>query len=406
MSQPKNDWNLGEKQKNIGGPLLEKAVLIGAIVPPNTEEKIIEYLDELEFLAQTAGAETLKRYTQKMAHPDSRTYIGKGKVEEIGKYIEDHEIDLAIFDDDLTGKQTNILEEEWKIKIVDRTSLILDIFAARAQTSQARTQVELAQMQYLLPRLRGLWSHLERQRGGIGMRGPGEQEIETDRRIVRDKIAFLKKKLEKIDQQNVTQRKNRDELIRVSLIGYTNVGKSTLMNLLSKSDVFAENKLFATLDTTVRKVVFGTMPFLLSDTVGFIRKLPHHLVESFKSTLDEVREADILLHVVEVSHPQYEDHINAVHQTLLDIKVEQKPTIMVLNKIDLYRDKNYDDFLGDDIKLQIEEEIQDRLRNEYSVDTVLISAATGENIPLLREKLTEKIMDSYAIRYPFRTKEW
>ncbi len=406
MALAKNDWNLGEKQKNIGGPHIERAVLIGAIVPPNTEEKIIEYLDELEFLAQTAGAETVKRYTQKMAHPDSRTYIGKGKVEEIGKYIEEHDIELAIFDDDLTGKQTNILEEEWKIKIVDRTSLILDIFAARAQTSQARTQVELAQMQYLLPRLRGLWDHLERQRGGIGMRGPGEQEIETDRRIVREKISFLKKKLEKIDQQNVTQRKNRDELIRVSLIGYTNVGKSTLMNLLSKSDVFAENKLFATLDTTVRKVVFGTMPFLLSDTVGFIRKLPHHLVESFKSTLDEVREADILLHVVDVSHPQYEDHINAVHQTLLEIKVEQKPTIMVLNKIDLYRQQNYDDYLGADIKEQIEEEIQGRLRNEYTVDTVLISAATGENIPLLKEKLTEKIMDQYAIRYPYRTKEW
>ena len=406
MAIPKNNWNIGEKNKSIGGPQRERAVLIGVIQPPNTEEKITEYMDELEFLAQTAGAETIKRFTQKMQHLDSKTLIGSGKVKEIGEYIESHDIDLAIFDDDLSGKQTNILEEEWKVKIIDRTSLILDIFAGRAQTAQARTQVELAQLQYLLPRLRGLWSHLERQRGGIGMRGPGEQEIETDRRIVREKIAFLKKKLEKIDQQNITQRKNRGELIRVSLIGYTNVGKSTLMNVLSKRDVFAENKLFATLDTTVRKVVFGTMPFLLSDTVGFIRKLPHHLVESFKSTLDEVREADILLHVVDISHPQYEDHINAVHQTLQEIKIEQKPTIMVLNKIDLYRKNNYDAFLEDSIKEQIEEEIQDRLRNEYSVETVLISAATGENIDKLREMLTMYVSDAYGVRYPYQTKEW
>jgi GTP-binding protein HflX len=375
-------------------------------LPPQTEEKVIEYLDELEFLAQTAGAETVKRFIQKMPKPDSKTFIGSGKVQEIGKYIEEHNIDLAIFDDDLTGKQTTILEEEWKVKIVDRTSLILDIFAARAQTAQARTQVELAQLQYLLPRLRGLWSHLERQRGGIGMRGPGEQEIETDRRIVRDKISLLKKKLEKIDQQSITQRKSRGELIRVSLIGYTNVGKSTLMNVLSKSEVFVENKLFATLDTTVRKIVFGSMPFLLSDTVGFIRKLPHHLVESFKSTLDEVHEADILLHVIDIAHPQYEDHINAVNQTLLEIKVEQKPTIMVLNKIDLYRKMHYDDFLDQSVKDQIEEEIQDRLRNEYGVQTVLISAATGENIDQLRQVLTEVINDAYSIRYPYRPKEW
>ncbi len=406
MAIQKNDWNLGEKKTTIGGERKERAVLIAAILPPNSEEKITEYLDELDFLAQTAGAETVKRFTQKLQKPDSKTFIGSGKVEEIGKYIETHDIDLAIFDDDLTGKQTNILEEAWKIKIVDRTSLILDIFAGRAQTAQARTQVELAQMQYLLPRLRGLWDHLERQRGGIGMRGPGEQEIETDRRIVRDKIALLKKKLEKIDQQNITQRKNRGELIRVSFIGYTNVGKSTLMNLLSKSDVFAENKLFATLDTTVRKVVFGTMPFLLSDTVGFIRKLPHHLVESFKSTLDEVREADILLHVVDISHPQYEDHINAVHQTLQEIKIEQKPTIMVLNKIDLYRETHYDAFLEDHIKEQIEEEIQGRLKNEYSVQTVLISARTGENIDILREMLTEQLSDAYGVRYPYKAKEW
>jgi len=406
MAIPKNKWNIGEKSKTINEAQKERAVLIGVVQPPNSEEKIIEYLDELEFLAQTAGAETVKRFMQKMQKPDSKTFIGSGKVEEIKQYIESHDIDLAIFDDDLTGKQTNILEEEWKVKIVDRTSLILDIFAGRAQTAQARTQVELAQLQYLLPRLRGLWSHLERQRGGIGMRGPGEQEIETDRRIVRDKISYLKKKLEKIDQQNVTQRKNRGELIRVSLIGYTNVGKSTLMNVLSKSDVFAENKLFATLDTTVRKVVFGNMPFLLSDTVGFIRKLPHHLVESFKSTLDEVREADILLHVIDVSHPQYEDHIHAVHQTLQEIKIEQKPTIMVLNKIDLYRKVHYDAFLEEQIKEQIEEEVQGRLRNEYNVDTVMISAATGENIDVLREKLTSLVSDAYAVRYPYKVNEW
>jgi len=406
MAVGKNKWDLGENKKSIGAPGIERAVLIGAVIPPLSEEKITEYMDELEFLAQTAGAETIKRFVQKLQHPDSKTFIGSGKVQEIGQYIESHDIDLAIFDDDLTGKQTNILEEEWKIKIVDRTSLILDIFAARAQTAQARTQVELAQLQYLLPRLRGLWSHLERQRGGIGMRGPGEQEIETDRRIVREKIAFLKKKLEKIDQQNVTQRKNRGELIRVSLIGYTNVGKSTLMNILSKSDVFAENKLFATLDTTVRKVVLGTMPFLLSDTVGFIRKLPHHLVESFKSTLDEVREADILLHVVDIAHPQYEDHIQAVNQTLQEINIDRKPTILVLNKIDLYRKEHYDQYLEEGIKIQIEEEIQARLRNEYGVETILISATTGENIGLLREKLKSFISDAYAVRYPYRVKEW
>lgn len=406
MPVENNKWNLGEKKSILDGSNGERAVLIGVVLQGQTEEKIVEYLDELEFLAQTAGATTIKRFIQKLSHPDSRTFIGSGKMKEIGEYIETHDIDLAIFDDDLTGKQTNILEEEWKVKIVDRTSLILDIFAGRAQTAQARTQVELAQLQYLLPRLRGLWSHLERQRGGIGMRGPGEQEIETDRRIVREKIAFLKKKLEKIDQQNITQRKGRGELIRVSLIGYTNVGKSTLMNVLSKSDVFAENKLFATLDTTVRKVVFGTMPFLLSDTVGFIRKLPHHLVESFKSTLDEVREADILLHVVDVAHPQYEDHIHAVHQTLQEIKIDPKPTIMVLNKIDLYRKLHYDALLEENIKVQIEEEIQDRLRNEYSVETVLVSAVTGENIDKLRSMLTQFVSDAYAVRYPYKTKEW
>lgn len=406
MAIARNKWNLGEKKKTPQGPHKERAVLIGVVIPPQTEEKVVEYMDELEFLAQTAGADTVKRFIQKLPKPDSKTFIGSGKVNEIGKYIESHEIDLAIFDDDLTGKQTSILEEMWKVKIVDRTSLILDIFASRAQTAQAKAQVELAQLQYLLPRLRGLWSHLERQRGGIGMRGPGEMEIETDRRIVRDKISLLKKKLEKIDQQSITQRKNRGELIRVSLVGYTNVGKSTLMNVLSKSEVFVENKLFATLDTTVRKIVFGTMPFLLSDTVGFIRKLPHHLVESFKSTLDEVHEADILLHVIDISHPQYEDHIQAVNQTLLEIKVEQKPTILVLNKIDQYRKNHYDDYLEQSVKDQIEEEIQDRLRNEYGMETVLISAATGENMDKLREAMNRFIGEAYEVRYPYRVKEW
>lgn len=406
MATARNKWNLGEKKRSPESQEQEGAVLIGVILPNQSEEKVVEYLDELEFLAQTAGAETVKRFMQKMDRPDSKTYIGSGKMKEIGQYIKDHDINLAIFDDDLTGKQTSFLEEEWKVKIIDRTSLILDIFAARAQTAQARTQVELAQLQYLLPRLRGLWTHLERQRGGIGMRGPGEQEIETDRRIVRDKITFLKKKLEKIDQQSLTQRKSRDELIRVSLIGYTNVGKSTLMNVLSKSDVFVENKLFATLDTTVRKVVFDSMPFLLSDTVGFIRKLPHHLVESFKSTLDEVHEADILLHVVDISHPQYEDHIIAVNQTLRDIEVGEKPTIMVLNKIDRYRELNYDDLLEDSIKQQFEAEIQSRLKNEYGVDTILVSAATGENISNFRAKLQQAVADAYAIRYPYRPKMW
>lgn len=406
MATARNKWNLGEKKRSPEALQQEVAVVIGVVLPNQTEEKVVEHLDELEFLAQTAGAETVKRFIQKLDKPDSRTYIGSGKMKEIGEYIKNHDVHLAIFDDDLTGKQTSILEEEWKIKIIDRTSLILDIFAARAQTAQARTQVELAQLQYLLPRLRGLWTHLERQRGGIGMRGPGEQEIETDRRIVRDKISLLKKKLEKIDQQSVTRRKHRDEMIRVSLIGYTNVGKSTLMNVLSKSEVFVENKLFATLDTTVRKVVFGSMPFLLSDTVGFIRKLPHHLVESFKSTLDEVHEADILLHVIDISHPQYEDHIVAVNQTLQDIHVEEKPTIMVLNKIDAYRKLNYDDLLEDSVKEQFETEIQQRLKHEYGADTVLISAATGENMDVLREKLGQAVSDAYSIRYPYRPKTW
>ncbi|HPG07351.1 MAG TPA: GTPase HflX [Saprospiraceae bacterium] len=402
----KNNWNIGEStQKNVK-PEPERAILVGVIHGDQTERQIQEYLDELEFLAQTAGAITIKRFTQNLDHPDSRTYIRKGKLEEIQQYIESHDIDLVIFDDDLTGKQTQIIEEHLKRKIVDRSSLILDIFALRAQTAQAKTQVELAQMQYLLPRLRGLWTHLERQRGGIGMRGPGEQEIETDRRIIRDKITYLKKKLETIDKQNQTQRKNRGELIRVALVGYTNVGKSTLMNVLSKSEVFAENKLFATLDTTVRKIVLEQTPFLLSDTVGFIRKLPHHLVESFKSTLDEVRESDLLLHVIDIAHPQFEDHIRTVHETLTEMGVMDKPMILVFNKIDLYRTEHYDAYLDGQTKREIEEDLSQRLYHEYDKEILLVSAKSGENLDALRATLLDHVKNLYQVRYPYTTKQW
>lgn len=399
-------WNIGEKKGSGLAKETEKAVIIGLVTKDQTEQQITEFLDELQFLAETAGAETYKRFIQKLPHPDPRTFIGKGKAEEIKEYIDKHEIDLAIFDDDLTGKQTNILEEALKVKIVDRSSLILDIFANRAQTAQAKTQVELAQMQYLLPRLRGLWSHLERQRGGIGMRGPGEQEIETDRRIVRDKIALLKKKLEKIDQQNVTQRKNRGELIRVALVGYTNVGKSTLMNQISKSEVFAEDKLFATLDTTVRKVVLDRMPFLLSDTVGFIRKLPHHLVESFKSTLDEVRESDLLIHVVDVAHPQFEDHIKTVDQTLRELGVEEKPTVLIFNKIDLYRTRYFDDLLDAETRKQLEDDLQEKYTREFGRPVLFVSAINRENLDLVRQTLQDRVMALYQERYPHQSKQW
>ena len=402
----KNNWNIGESTTKNLQTAPEQAILVGVIHGEQTEQKIQEYLDELEFLAQTAGATTIKRFTQNLDHPDSRTYIRKGKLEEIQHYIETHDIDLVIFDDDLTGKQTQIIEEQLKRKIVDRSSLILDIFALRAQTAQAKTQVELAQMQYLLPRLRGLWTHLERQRGGIGMRGPGEQEIETDRRIIRDKISYLKKKLETIDRQNQTQRKNRGELIRVALVGYTNVGKSTLMNVLSKSEVFAENKLFATLDTTVRKVVLEQTPFLLSDTVGFIRKLPHHLVESFKSTLDEVRESDLLIHVIDISHPQYEDHIATVQQTLTEMGVQDKPMMLVFNKIDLYREQYYDDYLDADTKRELEEDLMQRLNNRYEKEILLVSAKTGENLEALRDTVLQRVKNLYQIRYPYTSKQW
>lgn len=382
-----DQWKVGKEKKKGLKKQVEKAVLVGVVTDRQTEEQAKEYLDELEFLAMTAGADTEKIFIQKLKSPNVRTYVGSGKVEEILEYCERKDIDLVIFDDDLTGKQTNILEQQLKRKIIDRSSLILDIFASRAQTAQAKTQVELAQMQYLLPRLRGLWTHLERQRGGIGMRGPGEMEIETDRRIIRDKISQLKKRLEKIDQQNMTQRKNRGQLIRVALVGYTNVGKSTIMNLLSKSEVFAENKLFATLDTTVRKVVFERMPFLLSDTVGFIRKLPHHLVESFKSTLDEVRESDILVHVVDMAHPQYEDHIKTVNLTLQNLGCTDKPTLMVYNKLDLYRERYFDDLVDQETKDEILEETRKRLRNTYDTDTVFISAIKKENVQGFRKKL-------------------
>lgn len=401
-----DNWKIGKSKKKGLMKASEKAILIGVVRSDQTMEQVEEYLSELEFLARTAGAETVKTYIQKMKHPDSRTFIGSGKVEEVAEYMEDREIDLVIFDDDLTGKQTNILEERLKVKIVDRSSLILDIFASRAQSAQAKTQVELAQMQYLLPRLRGLWTHLERQRGGIGMRGPGEMEIETDRRIVRDKIAKLKARLEKIDKQNLTQRKNRGDLIRVALVGYTNVGKSTLMNILSKSEVFAENKLFATLDTTVRKVVLETTPILLSDTVGFIRKLPHHLVESFKSTLDEVREADILIHVVDLAHPQHEDHINTVNKTLQSLGVTEKPTLMVYNKIDLYRKKELDDLLHSEEKENIERELLEHLNNNFENEGIFISAITKENVPQLREIIKTMVHEQYAIRYPYIPKRW
>ena len=407
MSNNSQGWNLGEKEKKGLVTEVEYAVLVGVSGKKDPDEIMQEYLDELEFLALTAGAKTLKRFTQKLDHPDRRTLVGSGKLQEIKAYIEAHEeVSMVIFDDDLSGKQTNILEEELKLKIIDRSTLILDIFAKRAQTAQAKTQVELAQMQYLLPRLRGLWTHLERQRGGIGMRGPGEKEIETDRRIVRDKISQLKKKLEKIEQQDSTRRKQRGQMVRVALVGYTNVGKSTLMNLLSKSEVFAENKLFATLDTTVRKVVFERMPFLLSDTVGFIRKLPHHLIESFKSTLDEVKESDFLVHVVDVAHPNFEDHIKTVNLTLKNLGVSDKPTLILFNKIDLYRSKYFDELLTEEEKKEIEVGLQAKLKEQFVYDNFLISAIEKENIEAVKTYLSEKITELYHLRFPYQSKQW
>lgn len=401
-----NEWNVGQKESGLRKET-EYAVIVGLIQRNQTEDQVREYLDELEFLALTAGAKTMRRFTQKLDSPDSKTFVGSGKAAEIAEYVKNHEdITMVIFDDDLSGKQTGVLEERMKVKIIDRSSLILDIFANRAQTAQAKTQVELAQMQYMLPRLRGLWTHLERQRGGIGMRGPGETEIETDRRIIRDKISKLKKDLEKLDRQASTRRKGRDTMVRVALVGYTNVGKSTLMNLLTKSDVFAENKLFATLDTTVRKVAFEGVPFLLTDTVGFIRKLPHHLVESFKSTLDEVRESDILLHVVDVAHPVHGDQIRTVQNLLEELGANEKPTLLVFNKIDLFRENNYDLYLDEEGRSEVEEDLRKGLESEFGHEAMLISAETRENLDALRERLTGMVKEEYQTTYPYVAKQW
>lgn len=390
-----------EKKNTIGKE--EKAILVGLVQPLQNENTAKEYMDELAFLAETAGAVTIKRFTQKLQHPDSKTFIGKGKLEEIKNYIADKEVKIAIFDDELSGSQINNIEKVLEVKTIDRSDLILDIFASRAKTAQAKLQVELAQYQYILPRLRGMWKHLERLGGGIGTRGPGETEIETDRRIVKDKISLLRKRLSVIDKQAFTQRKDRGEFIRVALVGYTNVGKSTIMNLLSKSDVFAENKLFATLDTTTRKIVFENTPFLLSDTVGFIRKLPHHLVESFKSTLDEVREADILLHVVDLSHLQYEEQIGVVNKTLQEIKASEKPALLIFNKIDQYEKQTFDEWLDEAVKKEMMNELKERWENEAHGNCVFISATEKRNIDELRITILNKVRDLYKIRYPYRT---
>lgn len=381
----------------------ERAVLVGLIHKDQNEQQVQEYLDELAFLAETAGAVAVKRFTQKLQHPDSRTFVGKGKLEEIRKYIEGRNIRIAIFDDELSGAQINNIEKALDVKTIDRSDLILDIFARRAKTAQAKAQVELAQYQYILPRLRGMWKHLERLGGGIGTRGPGETEIETDRRIVRDKISLLRKRLAEIDKQAFTQRKDRGEFIRVALVGYTNVGKSTIMNLLSKRTVFAENKLFATLDTTTSKVVFENTPFLLSDTVGFIRKLPHHLVESFKSTLDEVRESDILLHVVDISHPNHEEQIAVVNKTLQELNALDKPMLTIFNKMDLYEENTFDEWLEPGTKKEILEDLQERWQRETNGNAVFISAIERKNIDKLRSTILEKVRKMYRVRYPYRT---
>lgn len=383
----------------------EKTIIVGIITQKQDEDKLNEYLDELEFLTFTAGGEVVKRFFQKMERPNPKTFLGTGKIDEIHLYIKEHEISTIIFDDELTPSQQKNISKILDCKVLDRTHLILDIFAQRAETSYARTQVELAQCQYLLPRLSGMWTHLERQKGGIGMRGPGETEIETDRRIVRDRIALLKDKIKTIDRQQSVQRGNRGAMVRVALVGYTNVGKSTLMNVISKSDVFVENKLFATLDTTVRKVVIKNLPFLLSDTVGFIRKLPTQLVESFKSTLDEVREADLLLHVVDISHPDFEEHIASVNQILKDIKSDDKETIMVFNKIDAYKHLTIDE---DDLITEkttkhytLDEWKQTWMHKEGEDKTLFISAVNKENFESFRELVYEKVRTIHITRFPY-----
>ena len=384
---------------------MEKAVLIGLITPDVTKDQAYEYLDELAFLADTAGAKPVRNFTQKLPHPDNKTFLGKGKIEEVRLYAEENEIKLIIFDDDLSPSQIRNIEKIFgeDTKVLDRSNLILDIFASRAQTAQARTQVELAQYQYLLPRLTRMWTHLERQKGGIGMRGPGETQIETDRRIIKDKIALLKKKLEKIDKQSFTRRKVRQDMIRVALVGYTNTGKSTLMNTLAKSDIFAENKLFATLDTTVRKVVIGNLPFLLTDTVGFIRKLPHQLVESFKSTLDEVRESDLLLHVVDISNPKFEEQIEIVNKTIIELGVTDKPILIVFNKIDAYTftPKEEDDLtpiLPENISL---EELKKTWMAKLDDESIFISALNKTHFIELKDLLYAKIKQLHEVRYPY-----
>lgn len=384
-------------------PTIEEKVVLAAIcLPGQSLEKINEYLDELAFLAETAGATTTKKFIQKLDHPDHNFFIGSGKVKEIAEYAALVDASTVIFDDELSPAQIRNLEAELKMKIVDRTGLILDIFASRAQTAQAKTQVELAQMQYLYPRLKGLWTHLERQRGGIGMRGPGEKEIETDRRVVKDKIALLKEQLRKLDSQSQTMRKTRGEFIRVALVGYTNVGKSTIMNVISKADILAENKLFATLDTTVRKVVIDNVPFLLSDTVGFIRKLPHNLIESFKTTLDEARESDIILHVVDASHEQFHEQIDVVNTTLTELGVIDVPVIMVFNKMDAYKEKYFDKFLPEDVKDELLEEFKKNLSKSFKHNCVFISATKKEHLDEFRRILVMTVQDMYYKRYPYR----
>jgi len=383
---------------------LEKAVLIGVITREQDEEKSKEYLDELEFLTYTAGGDVVKRFTQKMDMPNPKTFIGTGKMQDVQKFIEENEVGTAIFDDELSPAQERNISKILNCKVLDRTNLILDIFAQRAQTSYARTQVELAQCEYLLPRLKGMWTHLERQKGGIGMRGPGETEIETDRRIVRDKISLLKKKIKAIDKQMEVQRGNRGKMVRVALVGYTNVGKSTLMNVISKSEVFAENKLFATLDTTVRKVVIKNLPFLMSDTVGFIRKLPTQLVESFKSTLDEVREADLLLHIVDISHPNFEEHIESVQNILTDIKSDDKPTIMVFNKIDAYEPEPFDDtdLIVERTKANYTlQEWKKTWMNKIGNNALFISAINKENIEDFKKRVYDEVREIHVTRFPY-----
>ncbi|MDR0864374.1 MAG: GTPase HflX [Candidatus Symbiothrix sp.] len=382
----------------------EQAILVGLITHEQNEDQVREYLDELAFLAETAGIEPVKNFTQKLDYPNPVTFVGTGKLQEIKQYMEDHEIGLVIFDDELSPKQIRNIEKELQVKILDRTSLILDIFAMRAQTAYAKTQVELAQYQYLLPRLTRLWSHLDRQRGGgVMMRGVGETQLETDRRIILDKIAKLKEDLKGIDKQMASQRKNRGKMVRVALVGYTNVGKSTLMNLLSKSEVFAENRLFATLDTTVRKVIIDNLPFLLSDTVGFIRKLPTHLVESFKSTLDEVREADLLVHVVDISHPNFEEQIEVVNKTLLEIDKEEKPTILVFNKVDAftYTPKDEDDLTPRTKENVSLDELKKSWMSKMHDDCVFISAKEKMNIDELKQKVYDRVKEIHIERYPY-----